>query len=823
VLGGRLNLSTSKRLLGITFSLMILIGSIFYASSVLQYAQVIPTSGSIIPNRVFFKDDFESGDFSAWSGLTLTSGDNATVAVTLPYSGIYSAEFQTGAAVSGIRRACAYKNIGQSPVIYARGYFYIAEGLPLVDSDDRFAFIQFVGLDGNIISNLQVRRVEGEDRFSILASTGAMQTTTEVYPRNNTWYCLELFTRIHATEGAIKAYINGVERLAMTQINTTTDGNVNTIRFGLANSVNIQHRVVVYSDLAAISTSYIGPEEPQKLEGAWAVIGPKDEIPQMENIFWLFGNQSISYVHLYNYELTTYEIIKNYSGLVTWTNFNNVYNFSAVKLFAKTRPVISHIFDFCYYLYPTLNNSMQTSSLSKVTYTTDWGNFRAGDEPEMHNGTNYLTTVKTSDLAGFASVTTIAKFGTAQSAIFHMEGTKPNAGFYVMDLYATRPNSYEAGNWHLFPAMSEAALIKAGRYSRWMTDGLSWRSLDWINNWMTNFSEANDDIVTMQSIGKTVQGRPINALFIGSGTRYFIADAAIHGDEKAGTHSIIRFAELLIEWYRAYPDWQRKLTQYKIILVPVLNPDGYVNNTRDNANGKDLNRQFPPGATTTEPEVWALRWLMGNYTPTQYVTFHSGGDVYPLHVFYAGSSVDPYRTYAKWTVNEGNLRFQDLEHWGTVYNTTWVGKYTYIGPSGYDSMSNEYAYYEHEATSILAEHWGSAKANLHGQEFFITAMLALILHHDRTDGFMLHSNTFITETTYTTTTGLRIYVNATYVAANRTSETKICDFNKRGKPELVYIDGIRKTEGDGWSWNSSANTTTVTGANESIFLDWSAA
>jgi hypothetical protein len=215
---------------------------------------------------------------------------------------------------------------------------------------------------------------------------------------------------------------------------------------------------------------------------------------------------------------------------------------------------------------------------------------------------------------------------------------------------------------------------------------------------------------------------------------------------------------------------------------------------------------------------------MGNYTPTHYVSLHVGGELYPLDVFYAGLSVEPYRTYAKWAVNEGNLAFQDLKHWGNVYNTTWVGKYNRIGPSSKPGMSAEYAYYSCEAASITVEQWSNAPTtNLYSQEFYITTMLALLLHHDRLDGFMLHSNAFITEVTYTNETGLRMNISPTYIASNRTSETKIFDFNNRGKPELVYIDGIRKTEGDGWSWNSSANTTTVTGANESIFLDWSAA
>jgi hypothetical protein len=226
--------------------------------------------------EALFEDGFESGDFSAWSGLTLTSGDDAIVAQKSSYYDKYVAKFQTYSIASGTKRACVYKNIHESPVVYARGYFYIAEGLPFVDADDRFTLLQFLGSGENIICNLQVRRVHGEDRFAILAFTGDMQTTTAVYPTSDTWYCLELFAQIHATEIAITAYIDGVERLSLTGIDTTMLGKICTVRFGLANSINVQHKVVVYGDNAVFSTSYNGISHPCDLN--------KDRVVDMSDV-----------------------------------------------------------------------------------------------------------------------------------------------------------------------------------------------------------------------------------------------------------------------------------------------------------------------------------------------------------------------------------------------------------------------------------------------------------------------------------------------------------------------------------------------------------
>jgi len=209
--------------------------------------------------QTLFDDGFESGDFSAWSGVTLSPNDHADVVDLNPYSGTFSARFETGAISSGTKRAYTYKDINGSPTIYARACFYIADGLPLTDTDDRFTLIQFLSSSGSAISNLQIRHVQGEDRFTVLAF-GSTQTTAGIYPEENKWYCLELLTCIHSTEGAVKGYINGVEYLSLTGMNTTELGNVATVRFGLANSIDIQHGLVVYCDCASISTSYIGTQ-----------------------------------------------------------------------------------------------------------------------------------------------------------------------------------------------------------------------------------------------------------------------------------------------------------------------------------------------------------------------------------------------------------------------------------------------------------------------------------------------------------------------------------------------------------------------------------
>ena len=92
-------------------------------------------------------------------------------------------------------------------------------------------------------------------------------------------------------------------------------------------------------------------------------------------------------------------------------------------------------------------------------------------------------------------------------------------------------------------------------------------------------------------LGRSWQGRPIEAVEVGnpSGTRVLVV-GCIHGNETAG----IAIANAL---ERLSP---RDLDLW---IVPDLNPDGVAANTRQNAHGVDLSRNFP----------WRWRPLGGVY------------------------------------------------------------------------------------------------------------------------------------------------------------------------------------------------------------------
>lgn len=138
-------------------------------------------------------------------------------------------------------------------------------------------------------------------------------------------------------------------------------------------------------------------------------------------------------------------------------------------------------------------------------------------------------------------------------------------------------------------------------------------------------------------IGRSVKGRAIYAYRIGnarSATKRVII-GQLHGNEKAGYQA----ARLLLTTVRR--------TDMDLWVVPTVNPDGYAANTRKNARGVDLNRNFPTAwaaiyppssgyyqgpAPRSEPETRAIYDFLWKIRPHEVVVLHQ-----PLY------GVDSYR------------------------------------------------------------------------------------------------------------------------------------------------------------------------------------
>lgn len=125
--------------------------------------------------------------------------------------------------------------------------------------------------------------------------------------------------------------------------------------------------------------------------------------------------------------------------------------------------------------------------------------------------------------------------------------------------------------------------------------------------------------------GYSIQNRPIEYFVMGTGDDVTFIMGAIHGDEPASA-VVVR---ALLEHLKSNP---QLLKGRRVVLIPVANPDGLVANSRFNARGIDLNRNFEAvnrinkpeyGAFgLSEPESVIIKELLLEYKPDRIVSLH---------------------------------------------------------------------------------------------------------------------------------------------------------------------------------------------------------
>ena len=126
-------------------------------------------------------------------------------------------------------------------------------------------------------------------------------------------------------------------------------------------------------------------------------------------------------------------------------------------------------------------------------------------------------------------------------------------------------------------------------------------------------------------VGRSVENRPIMTRVYGDGPDVVLLLAGIHGNEAAGVPILERLGKELMD----NPQYLQGRT---VVLLPQVNPDGVKANTRGNANGVDLNRNFPAdnfdgtdrhGAEPlSQPESRAMLEQIDRYQPNRIVAFH---------------------------------------------------------------------------------------------------------------------------------------------------------------------------------------------------------
>ena len=113
-----------------------------------------------------------------------------------------------------------------------------------------------------------------------------------------------------------------------------------------------------------------------------------------------------------------------------------------------------------------------------------------------------------------------------------------------------------------------------------------------------------------KKIGRSVEERPIYVFKVGDGDIDILFVGGLHTGMEKNTYNL---AKSVLKYYHDAPELVPE--NVSLHIIPVVNPDGLVNDTHNNANGVDLNRN------------WATEdWQTDTYHPTYGTKKGAGGE-----------------------------------------------------------------------------------------------------------------------------------------------------------------------------------------------------
>ena len=159
-------------------------------------------------------------------------------------------------------------------------------------------------------------------------------------------------------------------------------------------------------------------------------------------------------------------------------------------------------------------------------------------------------------------------------------------------------------------------------------------------------------IFKKEIIGISEKGLPIYKISIGSGPKKVLAWSQMHGNESTGTKALFDlFNFFQSEETVLRPIISKILTNCTMQFITILNPDGAVNFTRENANGIDLNRD---AVNRSAVESTILRNELDLFKPNFCFNLHDQRNIFnvqgmsnPATISFLAPSEDAERTVTK--------------------------------------------------------------------------------------------------------------------------------------------------------------------------------
>ncbi len=161
----------------------------------------------------------------------------------------------------------------------------------------------------------------------------------------------------------------------------------------------------------------------------------------------------------------------------------------------------------------------------------------------------------------------------------------------------------------------------------------AYHSLPEMLTYLQALSLAAPDLAQYKVLGKSEQGRDVGIVTLNATCQpsppAIFFNGAHHGDEDVSAEAVLSLPDYLLRKSTTDASVRVLLRTYAFTILPVVNPDGFVAGTRENANGNDINRDYAsPGSSellsfkTKEGQI--IRDLQDAMGFVGAVAFHSG-------------------------------------------------------------------------------------------------------------------------------------------------------------------------------------------------------
>ena len=253
-----------------------------------------------------------------------------------------------------------------------------------------------------------------------------------------------------------------------------------------------------------------------------------------------------------------------------------------------------------------------------------------------------------------------------------------------------------------FPSVEETLAPKAISMASTVEEMADWDRYPTYETYlemMRRWTEEYPSLCHVDTIGTSVQGRLILSMYIEPPTDAdlyrpeFFYSSTIHGDEVTGYVMMLRLIDTLLSSYGNSPELTSLMDRTRISINPLANPDGTYrrgNHTvqgsqRENANGIDLNRNYPnpfaPVAKNVPQENQAMMDYFAAHRFRLSANLHGGSEVmnYPWDSFTSSQNSHPaadwWREVCQRFVDTarvyGNSHFRDVTSSGYIAGGDW--------------------------------------------------------------------------------------------------------------------------------------------------------